>query len=269
MDQSDFHPFDGPQPVYVSLPYAPALITWPEYHSPSVVVYDGGQILYTKWIKEKGTEFGHRYEAVLSKQELAAVYALMEPVQRLQNLGKYYSLTRILSHPPVARIYVHSKTGTKLTEIEGFHSRLKREELVYSKADAPVIEAFFNLYHHVENLQPAQGKPWTPKYIKLLFRMERKPEPEITLPPHAPEKPQKVVDWPKEWPSLSSPQVSRQKNGYALFITAAQWAKLRPSYEQLFRERALVRIQGRAYRVLDRELYPREQEWHRAFSIVE
>ncbi|WP_309719934.1 hypothetical protein [Armatimonas sp.] len=264
MNQSDFRPFDGPQPIYVSLPFS---IWWPEQHSPSVVVYEDGRIIYTKWFKEKGTEIGHRYEAVLSKPDLATIYALMEPIQKLKKLKSHYRLTNVPTDGPESRIYVHSKNGPKRTQIEGFHSRLKRDELAYSKTDAPVIGAFFNMYHYVENLQPAQGKPWTPKYIKLLFRKERKPEPEFTLPPRAPAKSRKVVNWPKEWPSFASPQVSRQENGYTLFLDAAQWAKLRPVPP--ISNDALIRIQGKIYEVLQDEVYPREPEWYQAFGIVE
>jgi hypothetical protein len=195
----DMDPFEGPRPLAVLIETNPWLMVIGS-DTPTVVIYDDGQLIYIK--KEKDKSFSYFYKQ-LAREELEAVKKKMVSFGDLSKIGKYYELTDVTDQPEI-KIYLNLDGNELTTTVYG---------LIELDEDGKLPESLKSLYEYLTTLDFKDAVPWKPQYIEvMIWEYEYAPD--------------ESIHWPKEWPGLESPQAMKRGDSYSIFLPGAELPRL-------------------------------------------
>ncbi len=220
--------------------------------TPMVTIYDNGQVVYLKREKEK-------HPVLLAKQlstnELAEVRKKLTSFGDYSKLKKYYDLAPHVTDLPETKIYLSPDDGNLVTTVYG---------LMVSDAHLPAYSTFGgeekpdklpeilkDLHSYLTSLDFADAKPWEPPYVEAMVWGYN----------YAPDE---SIHWPKDWPSLDSPNSLKRGDSYSIFLPGKELPKLR-EFLKTRKEKGAVEIGGKKWAVSIRYTFPSEPIWFKAF----
>jgi hypothetical protein len=233
----DMDPFEGPRPLAVLIETNPWLMVIGS-DTPTVAIYDDGQLIYIK--KEKDKSFSYFYKQ-LAREELEAVKKKMVSFGDLSKIGKYYELTDVTDQPEI-KIYLNLDGNELTTTVYG---------LIELDEDGKLPESLKSLYEYLTTLDFKDAVPWKPQYIEvMIWEYEYAPD--------------ESIHWPKEWPGLESPQAMKRGDSYSIFLPGAELPRLL-DFLGTRKPRGAVEIDGKKWAVDFRFTFPSEPVWFKAF----
>lgn len=250
----DFQPFAGPAPIFVWINSNPWLMVIGS-DTPQVVLYDTGQVIYTKM--DKGAYAYH--SCVLDATQLAEFKQKLAGIDRLKSLKPFYNLVEA-SDQPMTEFYIHVGASETVTEIYGLTDpeslAMARERLHPSGKTDRVPPQLIGLYDYVSAVDYPACDVWKPQYIEVMlspFDNSKGP----------------IVQWPSDWPVLSSDHAMRRhEDQYSIFLDGTKLADLQRLQAGLKDNGALV-LGGRKWSMAYRPVVPSEPIWRKAFEQAE
>lgn len=209
--------------------------------SPSFALYDNGLLIFTRINNEGRPEYA---SLTLGKQELIDFLASL-PVKEFNELRPDYELD-LRTDQPTNVLSVRNSTGLKSVRVYG---KLERS----TKADDPA--AFIEIYRKLKSFQDSRAARWMPEKVELmLWPYENAGSP---------------LSWPKDWPDINHPTtkkkgVGRESINYSIYLTPAQYRRLRQQVESASADALLVNKRKWAFSF--RFPFPNEDSWRKKAS---
>jgi len=246
---AEFNPFEGPAPLVVLIASDPwAMVLGAD--TPRVAIYENGDVIY---VKAQNRHLAYRY-VHLDKAGLEAVRQKIAPVFAVTGLKPVYRLTRATDQPS-AMFYFKDGNREVATEVYGrigdSEETVTHRSVRDMAADIPP-HALLDLYDWLCGLDYSQSSEWTPRYVEVMLWDYS----------YAPER---SIQWPKEWPSLTSERVIKRGDSYSIFLDGS----LQPALERFLATRkpkGAVEVDGRKMAVSYRAAFPGEPIWRKTME---
>ena len=214
----------GLQPLVVLLESDPwAMVIGSD--SPKFALYDDGLIIYR-------TDAGFK-SVKLSEPETLKLRTALD-VNALACVLGYYE-TDHATDQPTHTIFVGR--GGKLSPVS-----------VYGTPKGPNVPAAMTAaYNRTSKFDHPAAQAWLPSKV------------EVMIWPYE-YAPKASIHWPKEWPSLDSPDAVKRGDGFSIYLSAAEYPRL-IEFLKGRNEKGAVEIGGKKWAADVRMPFPREKEW--------
>lgn len=195
--------------------------------SARLALYSDGLLIYRSDTAFKSVK--------LSQEELMKFRASLDIGALACVLGRYEASDA--TDQPTTALFV--SRGGKLAEIS-----------VYGAPEGPQVPTpITSAYEKLVKFDHPGARQWLPEKIELMiWPYEYAPETSIV--------------WPKEWPSLNSPDTVKRGDGFSIFLPASDYPRLM-QFLKSRKEKGAVEIDGKKWAADVRFPFPREDEWMR------
>jgi len=247
----DFNPFDGPNPIAVLIQSDPWAMVM-DADTPRIVIYEGGEVIFLK--KVKGVFIYHH--VTLDNAGLAAFRQKTQPVTSLKTLKAAYDIKPHVTDQPEAMFYLRDDTREITTSVYGLKSAGTKLPAWTPQSGSPKAKVppneLLELHKWLCTFGAPKSKIWTPKYVEvMLWDYSYAPEPSI--------------QWPKDWPSLTSARAIKRQGAYSIFLDGNLLPKL-IKFLATRKEKGAIELDGKKWAVSYRLTFPSEPAWRNAFS---
>ena len=247
----EFSPFDGPKPIAIFLqsnPWAKVIGS----DTPRVAVYEDGEIIYARKLNNRLDYFHLK----LNEEAFAEVRKKLEPVLALKELKPAFDMVPRVTDQPRAMFYLRDGEREATTTVYGLLDSGTRQTPYTSLPDAPMPDVppdeLLTLHRWLCELDFADAEEWVPKYVEvLLWGYSYAPDPSI--------------NWPKQWPSLTSERVVRRGKLTSIFLDGSMLPKLR-NFLASRSPKGAVELDGSKWAASYRYTFVGEPIWRHAFS---
>jgi len=246
-----FDPFQGPKPLAVFIQSNPwAMVIGAD--TPRVAIYENGDVIF---VKDTNGSLAYHYIA-LDEHQLEIVRARLKPVLALKALKLWYDLRPGMSDQPVAMFYLQDGDREVSTSVRGLTADYTKlpgytKSTTGSRPAAPPAE-LIELHKWLCELDYANSKEWTPKYVQVMFW-------DYSYAPEA------SIHWPDAWPSLNSDRAKKGGDTFSIFLDGSMLPKVR-EFLATQNEKGAVEIGGKKMAASYRYTFPGERAWHKAFA---
>lgn len=255
--QVKFDPQQGPKPIAMTAhafdPFGP--------FSPSMVLYDDGQIICAQHDKEQGWFYAHKQ---LSSGELAEVKKTLAAFGHWSDFHQRHAPC-----PDCGAMVLYLKLGDESLAIRVWDSTLLSPERVPTNdndnGSKEYRQNLIKLNQYLRTLQFTSTKPWEPLFFKVTFldawQQEDRPSPK--------KKPDvRAVQWPREWPGLDAPTTDHDMALHYIYLPGTELSLLRSLLGHTD-QRVSVEIDGKAGTAKYRYILPHEQDWNKPLNNKE
>jgi hypothetical protein len=246
------NPFSGPKPIAVLIQTDPWLMAIGS-DTPMVVIYDDGLIVYLKKEKENRSILLSKQ---LSTNELSTIRKKLSSLGDYSELNRYYDLSPHVTDLPETKIYLSLGDREYTTIVYGLmvsDTTLPAYTILDGDRKADKLPVLIkNLHAYLTSLDFADAKQWVPPYVEIMMWGYD----------HAPDE---SIHWPKDWPSLDSPNAFRRGESYSIFLPGKELPKL-CEFLSTRKEKGAVEIHGKKFTISVRYTFPSEPVWSKAFK---
>ena len=248
---ADFDPFEGPKPLAIFIQSNPwAMVIGSD--TPRVAVYENGEVIFVKKVNDQLVY----HHIALDSDELEKVREQLKPVLALKDLKAQYNVMPHVTDQPEAMFYFRDANREVATSVYGLSiSRTQLPAHIEFQGGAEKTappEELLKLHKWFSELDYANSKEWTPKYVEVMLW-------DYSYAPEA------SIQWPNDWPSLSSDRAFKRGDSYSIFMDGLLLPKLRDFLATQKRSGA-VAIAGKKMAASYRFTFPGERYWRKAFA---
>jgi hypothetical protein len=247
----DIDPFKGPKPVAVLIHTNPWLMVIGS-DTPMVTIYDDGQVIYLKREKDKRPTL---LQKKITLDELTKVKKKLSAFGDYSKLKRYYDLAPHVTDQPETKIYLNLDGKTSVTSVYALmvcDTKLPATTTLGGKQKPDELpKTIRDLHAYLTSLHFADAKPWEPPYVEvMIWRYDYAPD--------------ESIHWPKDWPSLESPNTLKRGDSYSIFLPGKELPKLH-DFLKTQKKKGAVEIEGKKWAVSFRYAFSSEPVWFKAF----
>lgn len=246
---------EGPRPIAVLLDTS----VWDlGQATPSLVVYENGQVVLTEW----GNEGIQLRSFSLSAAELDALRRQVHELAVLKPLRSYKALEDhcMVMDTSYSNIYVRDGRHEASVSVYALEHLLRDRDLKskprpYEKGGPP--PQFISLYYRLKALaetQPPLAQSWNPIQVEVRLRDDFKHRYSQSVP------------WPKDWSAPNSPRAKAHgDHAWYVLLDGAKLPQLRRLLPFNHNETAVL-IDGKIWAACWRPILPGETMWWNDFT---
>ncbi len=241
-----FDPFAGPKPIAVLMEQDPWLMVIGS-DTPRVAVYETGDVVFAK----KTGERAYAYHTVkLNPAELGVLSQRWAPLAARPLAKKHFMLSGATDQPTAA-LYFANGTQQWAASVYGLSCRnaVPPAPMNPKGNEAPPAE-LFAVHKALCALDYPSSRAWEPAYVEVMLW-------DYSYAPQA------SVNWPKEWPGLSSPRAMKRGDAYSIFLDGRELPRLK-AFLATVKEKGAVALGGKKWAIAYRYAFAGEPIWRKA-----
>jgi len=161
--------------------------------SPSFALYSDGTVIYTKVKRWKSIKY---FSVKLDSVQLQNFFNELN-LEELYDLEGFYNISKNYSDQPNNYLMFLYGNGLKVSRI---YADLRYDTVARNKSP----KSFIKIFDKITNISFENSKEWIPDKVEIMLQNTAMGN--------------ELLDWPKTWPDLNSPDTKKYNEMYSIFL---------------------------------------------------